>query len=274
MIGIRPVANAPACQPIDQTSENSCLSKVWNAVVEFFTKVALYISNAINSVWTSVKAVIYPDAASAATMSPEILPQYRNMPCESVGFVDKSIQLYKDVLRRKEEANIAALPPGSAVPDEQRPLKAFNDEWEMMMNVVDIAKATVRGYVFSDCNATARNIPFFDQVVGQRQGEYDPPVRNPENGELLHNGGHVMHDVHEDRTDGLRALRATFNGLDAREKEIVLDKTDFEGINQMAVSDNAKRVMNGIAETSNLLHQHNARFMAALQAVHGRTFPG
>ena len=206
-------------------------------------------------------------------MRPEYLYLYSNMPCESICFVDKSIQNYQDALRRKEEANNAAQPHGGLVPDEQRPLKAFNDEWEMMMNVVDIAKAVVRGYVFSDCNATATNIPFFNQVVGQRQGEYDPPVRNPETGELLHNGGYVMHDVNEDRTVRLRTIRAAFNQLEAHEKEIVLDKTDFEGINQMAVSENAKGVMNGIAEISNLLHQHNPPFMAALQTVHGRLLP-
>jgi hypothetical protein len=142
-----------------------------------------------------------------------------------------------------------------------------------MSNVVDIANAVVRGYVLSNCNASAAQIPFFEQVVAREERRYDPPVVEPGTNRLLFAGGLPMRHVRVDRTVELRALMATFNQLENGEKEIILDKTDFDGINQLAISQNAKNVLNGIAEASNRLHQNNPRFMDALQVVHGRRGP-
>jgi hypothetical protein len=269
MLEVRPVAD-PARHPFaDKPNNDSVLKKVWNAVVEFFTQIARCISEKLKAVWKNIRNLFAPK-----TTLPSKLALYRNMPIDEVGFIERSIQIYRNHLQAKEEANIAALPAGAAVPPEQRPLHTFNEGWDILMNIPNIALAITRGYVFSDCSISASQIQFFRQFVGREQGEYDPPVQDPETGRLLHNGGYLMRDRHEDRTVQLRALRALFDELDNAEKEIVLNKTDFGGINQMEISQNAKDVLNGITGIAHLLHQHNAPFIKALQVVYERRSAG
>jgi hypothetical protein len=287
MIGVRPAPAAViADQPAIEPSNDFSLERVWNAVVVFFTTIIRYITDALNATWSCLKnAVLGPQTPETPTPTaappvaapaqvPAVLAEklalYANMPRDNVGLVDRSITIFQNHLQRKEEANIAALPPGAAVPDEQRPLKTFNDELDMMMNIVDLAKATVRGYVFSDCNATAQNIPFFRQVVRREVVRNDPAVHDPVTNALLVGPVQVMRDVFEDRTVRLRELRATFRGLSPQEKELILDKTDFANFDQMQLSANGRAVLDGIAEISNLLHQHNDPFLQAVQAAIAR----
>lgn len=290
MNAVRPEANATVYQQFEDVVKGSCIGRTWNAVVEFFTVIVTYIADALSAAWGFLKNVFCPSPVPTPMPQQEAQPVvvpvplpagtlgaklalYRNMPRDNAGFVGKSVEVFEDALRRKEEANIAALPAGAAVPDNQRPLHTFQEEFETLMNLPDIAKATVRGYVFSDSDANGGILTFFTQVVGRRQGEYDPPVQDPDTGQLLHAGGHVMIDVREDRTVRLRELRALFNGLPNAEKEVILDKLDFDGFDRLAVSANGRRVLDGIAEISNHLHQQNPLFAAAMQAVHARKFP-
>jgi hypothetical protein len=266
MLEVRPVADPVSHQHINNQNNDSLLKKVWNAVVEFFTQIVKYICETLQTIWENIKNVFAPQPAKLAL--------YKDMPVNEVDFIEKSIQIYEGHLQEKEEAVIAALPAGAKVSDEQRPLHTFKEESLMLMNIPTLSLAVVRGGIFSDRPISANQIRFFRQVTGQEQGLYDPPVQDPETGQLLHNGGYTMRDLYEDRTVQLRFLKAKFDQLSKAEKEIVLNKTDFGEINQMAISQNAKDVLNGIAAIAHLLHQHNRPFMEALQVVHERRSAG
>lgn len=281
MYPVRPVPHAAPF--IEEVTKISCVQRTWNAVVHFFTMIAQYITDAINAAWSCLRNVFCPvtptppiaEPAPVIVAPPIIAPAigtlgeklalYRNMPRDNVNFVQRSVDAFTDVLERKEQANIAAL-------NDQRPLQVFNDNFMDMTSLVDVAHATVRGYVFSDSTANGTILTFFNQVAGQKEGEYNDPVRDPTTGELLYLGGYQMINEYKDHTEELRELRALFNGLPDHEKEIILDKTDFADSDQLAVSENGKKVLKGIARISNRLIQTNAPFMAALQAVYQRKF--
>lgn len=304
---VRPVEHAVPFHAIEPVVKDSCLQRIWNAVVYFFTSIAKFISDGIEATWNCLKNVFCPVKTVPLVVQPQpvplqaappemIQPQpvqlqaappqviqpgvaavpivrapatlgeklalYSNMPHRNIDFVQRSVNAFQEILRRKEEANIAAQ-------NNERPLQAFNDNFTYMMNIVDVAQATVRGYVLSDSTANGRILTFFNQVAGQRQGEYNNPIRDPLTGQLIHIGGYEMIDVYEDRTIRLGQLRDAFNRLPNPEKEVILDTTDLGNFNRLPISANAKEVLNGIAQISNLLHQHNPPFTAAVQAVHG-----
>jgi len=302
MFPIRPIENQLPIQPVENTWKNTCIGRVWTAVVEFFTVIATTIANGLKIVWNFLREVfchipaedkedILPPldevgvAAVPAEVPAEIAPAnlpagslreklelYRNMPRNKVDFVERSITIFQDALRREEEAKIGAH-AGVVLPPDQLPLTKFNEDFEGLDPgcFVAVASAVVKAYTFSN---TDTYFDFFQQRDRVPAGPPEPEVRHPITNDLIHAGGQQFRNEIVNRSVRLRELRALFNALPPQEKEIIIDKTDFDHFDQLEISVNGKTILRDLAAMANKLQQNNGNFMEALQAAHQRKFPG
>lgn len=298
MIGVRPGGAVARNQPLEIQTNESLICRVWDAVVHFFSAIIQFIIESAQNASTHIMNYYSPTASEnenenvqpnappaalpvqAGTPLAQKLELYRNMPRERNAFFDRAIEIHRLSLQTKEQQGIAALQQelalnaqemaGYNIPADRRPLFKFDEDFQ----IIDAGCFPLIGFAISKAYLISNSdthLNFFSQIA-RIPGEILPEIRDG-NGVIIHNGGQQMEARRINHAERLIELRRIFNALPNAEKELIIDRTDFEGVDNLAISGNGKMILRELGRISNNLIQANPEFGRAIQDAHRRKFP-
>jgi hypothetical protein len=227
------------------------ISNVWRAVCDFFSSLCLKIERKLQSCMNWIWVQIDSSLDLIGLGNPDT-PQKR------IVYFQKAIQDCRKILELKapnEGPNVA--------------LATFNEGWEDLTGMTQVAFIIVKSYIVSDHPISSDLFSKTEWVDGR---EIIPPIMQGDH--VIYAGGPVRQLQTIDYSTELNKIQKIFNSdaLSSQEREIIIQLTDPD-ISHMHLSQEAMRMVKKIAAISSKLSQGETTFLEAIQKVHGYEFP-